>query len=430
MSRETLARGLPRLSFPRVRRLRDSVLLLSAGNAVGLLAPLIAIPYLARVLRPEGWAPVLVAQAIAAWVVLVLDFGFELSGTRAIARVRGTTADAAAVVHRVQSAKAALLPLGAALIVVAFAATPTLTVAGPLLYWTLGYALIRGLDPFWYFQGVERVGAAVIVQTTTKLAAALGVFWFVRAPNDGWKVLALQGVFAAIALLLLTVRMHREVPARLPTQSAARDGLREGAPLFAFRASAGLFASANVFVLSIFAAPAAVAIFGGAERLVRAGIGLLGPVTQAVLPRVSHVAAADPAGARAIVRVSLRVVGAAGLFLGVVSFAGAPLLVRLLLGPGYELAIPLMRILALLPPLVAINTVLGLHWAVPLGLERPFVAAVIAGGLLNIALAIGVAPYWGGAGVAWTILVGELVIFVLLARRYRGRDRSRERSAP
>lgn len=406
-----------------MRRLRDSVLLLSAGNAVGLLAPLIAIPYLARVLRPEGWAPVLVAQAIANWVVLVLDFGFDLSGTRALARVRTTPGGATEVVHRVQSAKFALLPLGAALIVVAFAATPALELAGPLFAWTLVFALMRGLDPFWYFQGLERVGAAVVVQTTTKLAAAFGVFWFVQRPSDGWKVLALQGIFAAVSLLLLTLGMHRNTPARFPTRSAAGAGLREGAPLFAFRASSGFFASANVFVLSIFAAPGVVALFGGAERLVRSGMGLLGPLTQAILPRVSHLGATDPAGARAVVRRSLRYVGAAGFVIGLVTFVGAPWLVRILLGPGYEGAVPLMRVLALLPPLVAVDTVLGLHWAVPLGQERPFVLAVIGGGLVNLGLAVALAPRFGGAGVAWAILAGELLIFALLSRRYARRDR-------
>ena len=82
-----------------------------------------------------------------------------------------------------------------------------------------------------------------------------------------------------------------------------------------------------------------------------------------------------------------------------------------------------MRVLALLPPLVAIDTVLGLHWAVPLGQERPFVAAVIGGGILNIALAIGLAPRFGGAGIAWAILAGELTIFAILARRYAQRER-------
>lgn len=401
-----------------MRRLRDSVLLLSAGNAIGLLAPLIAVPYLARVLRPEGWAPVLVAQAIALWVVLVLDFGFDLSGTRAVARVRASADDAATVVHRVQSAKFALLPFGAALVIVAFALTPTLEGRTKLLGWTVAFALVRGLDPFWYFQGVERVLGPVIVQTATRLAAALGVFFFVHSPDDAANVLALQAVGAATATLVLGIWMRQRVPFRAPSRRAATEGFREGAPLFTFRAASGLFASSNVFILSLFATPAAVAVFGGAERLVRAGIGLLLPLTQAILPRVSHLGETDPAGARAVVRRSLGVVGVAGLVIGLVTFAFAPLIVQLLLGEGYERAVPLLRLLAILPPLVAIDTVLGLHWAVPLGYERPFVRAVVVGGVINVLLAVVLAPRVGGMGVAAAILAGEAVIFVLLAPRY------------
>jgi PST family polysaccharide transporter len=401
-----------------VPRLRTSVLVLSVAHGVGLLAPLVAVPYLARVLRPEGWAPVLVAQAVALWVVLVLEFGFDLSATRALARTRHDPAGAADVVHRVQSAKFALVPLGAALVAIAFAVAPALAGRPSLLGWTIAFAVARGLDPFWYFQGLERVLGAVVVQATTRIAAALGVFFLVRGPADGAMVLALQAGFAALATLVLGVRMRGEVRFRLPSLGAARKGLTEGAPLFTFRAASGLFASANVFVLSLFAAPAAVAVFGGAERLARSGIGLLQPLTQAILPRVSHLGAADPAGARGVVRLSLRVVGLAGLVIGGVTFVFAPWIVALLLGDGYEAAVPLLRIFALLPPLVAIDTVLGLHWAVPLGHERPFVRAVVAGGLLNLVLAVALAPRAGGAGLVWAILAGEAVIFAVLARRY------------
>src|SRR5262249_7524714 len=91
---------------------------LFAGQAIGLVVPLLVVPYLARVLGPAGWGPVLAAQGLANWLILIFEFGFDLSGTRAVARTR-TSADAMAiVVHRVQSAK--LLLVIAALPIVAF----------------------------------------------------------------------------------------------------------------------------------------------------------------------------------------------------------------------------------------------------------------------------------------------------------------------
>ncbi|HEY5492349.1 MAG TPA: oligosaccharide flippase family protein, partial [Gemmatimonadaceae bacterium] len=81
---------------------------LFVGQAVGLVVPLLTIPYLARVLGPTGWGPVLAAQALGNWLLLVLEFGFELSGTRAVARARTEPHTMSDVVHGVQSAKAVL----------------------------------------------------------------------------------------------------------------------------------------------------------------------------------------------------------------------------------------------------------------------------------------------------------------------------------
>src|SRR6185503_7935455 len=93
---------------------------LFAGQLVGLVVPLLTIPYLARVLGPEGWGPVLAAQALGNWLILVLEFGFDLSGTRAVARARAVPETMTAVVHGMQSAKALLAGAITLISVVAF----------------------------------------------------------------------------------------------------------------------------------------------------------------------------------------------------------------------------------------------------------------------------------------------------------------------
>ena len=52
------------------------------------LLPLVIIPYLARTLGPAGWGVVAFTQSIAEFMVLVIEFGFNLSATREIARNR------------------------------------------------------------------------------------------------------------------------------------------------------------------------------------------------------------------------------------------------------------------------------------------------------------------------------------------------------
>jgi O-antigen/teichoic acid export membrane protein len=124
--------------------LRANLGALVGSHAIGLLVPLLTVPYLARTLHPAGWAPVLLAQALAAWVVMLLDYGFELSGARAVATARAAGRELAAVVWRIQGAKLLLLPLGALLLLGAAWALPALRADGALVAWALLFALARG----------------------------------------------------------------------------------------------------------------------------------------------------------------------------------------------------------------------------------------------------------------------------------------------
>jgi PST family polysaccharide transporter len=123
---------------------------------------------------------------------------------------------------------------------------------------------------------------------------------------------------------------------------------------------------------------------------------------------VSFLRATDAAAADRLVQRSLLVTGGLGLVIGATAFIAAPLLVEILLGPGYEGAVPLLRILAILPPLVAVDTVLGLHWAVPHGHDRPFLTTMLIAGTLNLALAIALIPRFGAEGVSAAVVLAEL----------------------
>src|SRR5450631_2130909 len=52
------------------------------------IIPLITIPYLARVLGAAGWGKVAFVTAIGEFIVILIEFGFNLSATREVARHR------------------------------------------------------------------------------------------------------------------------------------------------------------------------------------------------------------------------------------------------------------------------------------------------------------------------------------------------------
>jgi PST family polysaccharide transporter len=403
--------------------LRANVGALAGSHAIGLLVPLLTVPYVARTLHPAGWAPVLLAQALAAWVVMLLDYGFELSGARAVANARAAGHDLTTLVWRIQGAKLLLLPLGALLLLGAAQALPALRADRALVAWAMVFALARGLNPLWYFQGMERVRGAVAMDTGSRVLAAMAVFALVHDPTHGWRVVALQGAAAVLSGGWLTLSLWREQPPVALSLRAAADTLRTEWALFAFKASSTLYMQANTVLLGLFAPTLAVAAYGGAEKIARAAISLLDPLTRVLLPRISHLVQSDAAAAASLVRRVLVMLGSGASVAGALLALLAPQVVSLLLGTGYEAAVPVLRLLALLLPIIAIGTVLGIFWALPLGRDRALLVVTAAAGVLNVLLVLVLVPRHGASGMAGAVVMAELLVSVSLGVIY-GRWRS------
>ena len=425
---------------------------LAGGHALGLVVPLLTVPYLARVLRPEGWAPVLVAQALAAWLLLLLDYGFDLSATRAIAQARGNARSSTsghapahasrdagdnegsvardsdspdinalairAIVWRVQHAKLLLVPIAIVLMLIAYALIPALQHAHRLMLWTVLFGIVRGLNPLWFFQGLEKMRGAVLTDTAGKVLGALSVLLFVHGPNDGWKVLAFQALFAGLTCGVLTLRLIRIAPATRWSMHSAIGELRQSWPLFVFRASGTLYMQANTIILSVSSTALAVVAYGGAERIVRAAINLLEPMTRLFLPRISFLASSNPRAAAQLISRCLLVLGVGSAVAGAMISFGAPWLVQLLLGEGYDAAVPVLRWLALLLPLVTVATVLGAFWALPHKRDKLVLGATLIAGATNLALAALLVPRLDAMGMTIAVVIAEAIVANTLVLAY------------
>src|SRR5690606_1212062 len=244
-----------------------------------------------------------------------------------------------------------------------------------------------GFTPIWFFQGTERLRAAAAFDVCSRAIGTAGVFLFVRDPSHGWIVLALRAFSDLASTGVLTLWLLRVVrPLRFDWR-AGREALREGWTLFVFSSAASAYTTANAFLMGLMAVPREVSFFGAGERIVRAGSTLLSPLSQAVYPRVSHLVGQDRERAARLIRRSLIPFIGLGIALGVALIVAAPLLTRIAFGTEYAPVVGVIRILAVIPPLLGLGTVLGIHWALPMGMDRLYVRFVVGAGALNLVLA-------------------------------------------
>lgn len=392
------------------RPLVQNALSLYGVYAVNYIAPLITVPYLARVLGPASWGVLAMAQGLGGYLLIVVEYGFSLSATREVARWRTDRERLARLLSGVLGAQLLLAAVLLPTPILARLAVPALRDQPGLAWAAYAFAVLQGANLVWFFQGLERLRLVATLDVVAKLIVVVGIFAFVRSPGDAVVVLRLQ---AAASLATLTAGWSlalREVVPRTPSVRGSVEALRLGWSMFLFRGAVSLYTVGNAFILGFFAAPAVVGYYAAAERISKAALGLLGPVSQTLYPRLSHLVQDSWGDAVRLVRASLRVMAGGGALLGSTIFVFAPVVAQLLLGAAFGPAIPALRVLSLLPPLIALSNVLGIQWMLPLGLDRPFNGIILAAGVLNLGLAYLLAPRFGHVGMAWAVVGAEAFV--------------------
>jgi len=388
-----------------------NIIALYGVQATHQVLQLLTIPYLARILGPSEWGQLAVAQSVALFVQLIVNYGFPFAATREVARFRDDAPRITEILSDVLGAQlilAVFTSLGA--VAVSWLWIPILTEDPLLLAVAIFAGLMGGVLPMWFFQGQERMGRVATLDMAGKMITVLGLFIFVRTKDDGWKMLAMQGTSGLIVLTIACREILRRHRVTFPSWRRVKDAFVQGFDMFVFTSASSTLSIGNVVLLGLFVPANVVGYYAGAEKLGRAFCGFLWPLNQAIYPRVNHLCHTDlPAGARLVLR-SLAIMGGAGLFMGLGCYLLAPLVINLILGPGFEPAIPALQIIAFMVMIIPVNIVLGLQWSVSMGLERAYSRSILVAVGLNALLAWLLVPRYEHLGMAAAVTLSELFV--------------------
>jgi len=402
------------------RRLWENLASLYGVQMLNYAVPLVTLPYLTRVLGPGPWGILAFADAYASYISLVVEYGFGLSATREVAQIRDDRLARSRQLAGVLGAQVILSAIAVALTLLLSRVVPSLAVYSSLLPYALLLAVTRSLVPLWYFQGLERLRSVALFSIVSNAMAAAAVLLLVHSPKDNWMPLTFR---AGAGLLTLSAALgiaYRELPVMTPSWSYSWLALRQGGSLFLFKSATSLYTTANVLLLGLIASPAAVAWFAGAEKITKAAAGTISPLNNTFYPRIAHLMAHDKTEATRFGRLSVWLTVGMGATAGGVLFVTAPWLVRLLLGKGFSNSIPVLRLLSILPALIAVSNVLGIQWMLPLRLDKEFNTIILSAGALNLILALLLTPRYHQMGMAVSVVFAEMLVtvsIVLFLRR-------------
>ncbi len=390
---------------------------LGALQAANLAIPLLMLPFLARTLGLEKLGLMVFAMSLMQVFVILTDYGFNLTASRDASIHRENIYKLSRLFITVTTLRIAFMITGFMVIFIAVNTIPKLQKDASL--YIASYVIVVGnaLFPLWLFQGLEKVKLVSAIQICSKIFAFSIMLLIVSTPDDVIIATLLHGsgsVLAALISLPLLPQALGHHKISMPTFKELKSEIMKGWDVFISTAFISFYTSSNVFVLGLFTTPEKLALYHVAEKTARAIAMGFNPISQALYPHISKIHNEAPHKALILNRKALLFTSSTGLIAGVVLYSFSEQILALLFGNNFKHASELLEIMAILPFLLAITSILSISTMLGFGRKQAFSKIAITAGIIHFAAFIPLAWMHESIGAAWAHVLVELLVTIIV----------------
>ncbi len=387
----------------------------------------ILFPYLVRVLGVERFGAIAFMQGIVQYGIILVDYGFNLTGPRDIARAK-TKDEIGNIFSDIMASKGIIF---FCITIISFVFIEILNSLDysfdSNLYWAV-YLLVVGnlVFPVWFFQGIQQMRYITIFNILARSITVVLVFTFVDSPED----YIFAAIFQSATLLLagcfsmgVLTRKFSYVFVR-PTVSGVKKTFIDGWHIFLSTIAINIYTTTNTVILGVLTNNTVVGYFSVANKLIDCVKGVMFTLNQAVYPYISNKMKTGKDEALLFVKKYFVFYSGLTLVGGIILFFAAPFIVRLLFGAGYDESTWILRLMSALPFVISVSNVFGIQVMLNFGYQKMFSSIVLSAALLDFCLVIPLTQYLQGYGVAITMIIVEslvavcTVIYVIQKKRY------------
>lgn len=399
------------MTAPLWRRLAGFTVL----PAIAAISPLFALPVVARIAGPDGWASAIAGEAVGTFAAIAIAYGWTTIGPALVAiapddLARGRLYREALVIRLLLCVIA--LPVMA--VICWLVASPGFELLAILM--GLQGALIA-LAFTWFAVGIARPGAIALYDAVPRVVVAIAAAFAIAA--TGIVVLFPLGGIAVtvVGTGLYTIRVLRHYPGSWPSVRELPGLFRFGLPVALNDAALGAYSAVPTPLVNVVSPGVPAAGFASADKLLKLGQFL--PLTLANALQ-SWTAEGALEGRERRVRAAMTahgLFGVAGLF--VLGFAG-PWASGLLFGAENAAPLAVCLVLGAAFAFYSLRTSMTRHLLFPAGAQHTVMWATLIGTVAGVPAMIALALVWGPIGAAIGYALTEALATILLVRRTRG----------
>lgn len=269
-----------------VKALLENFISLSSLQVVGMILPLITLPYVLRVLGFENYGAIVFAASLIAYFSSLTDFSFKYTATRDVAIFRDSPKKLSLIYSKVLIIKGMFLLLSFLLIAIIVISYPPFY-ANKLIYiLTVPILLGQALFPDWFFQGIEKMKYITFLNIGIKLFFTLCVFIFIKTESDYWIYPLLQSAGFIGAGIVGQVILMRKYKLKLVwlKPRIIKQTITANTPIFINQFIPNLYNNTSTFLLGLLTNNTLVGIYNAIKTVVDLSITLIEILSRVFFP--------------------------------------------------------------------------------------------------------------------------------------------------
>lgn len=395
---------------------RKNILILFIIQGTNYIFPLLTIPYLSRIFGPTGMGALALSQAVILYLVMLIDFGFNLTVTRriSIANENKNQEEINKLFTHTIFIKLFFLILAAILILILCEFIPQFNSIRYLIY--IGFISLLGatLNPIWLYQGLQKMGILLIPTTLSKVASLLLIFVFIHNDDD----INLAMFFTCLGLLLsglisiaFVFKLKLAEFCKLDYDFSKKLVL-ESSYVFISYLGSSIYTTMNTFIMSFFVGLKNIGIYSSADKVITTSQSLMGPLNQAIFPNLSSF------GSKEEYLLNLKKFGTLLAFVGFIIslsiFLCSKFIISLLYGNEFYESYKILEILSILPFVISLGIIFGQWGLIVIGEAKVLGRIYVLGGVSHLFHIFILIYYYDIYGAALSIIITESLVSFML----------------
>lgn len=273
-----------------MKRLFENFLSLSILQVINICITLVTLPYVLRVLGPENYGIVVLANSVVMLFHSIIDYSFKISATRDVSIFRDSNKKLNIIYSKVMFIKSLMLLFSIIIItVIVFSYEPFRDEKLTFFLTTLtlfGYVLF----PDWFFQGIEKMKYITIINSSIKILFAACIFIFIDSSEDYW----MYPLFISLGYLIAGIVSQYilcykfSINIRYVKLNSIIVALKENFPIFINQFLPNLYNNFTVIILGLMVNTYSVGVYDAIKKVTDLGVTLISIISRVSFPYLNR----------------------------------------------------------------------------------------------------------------------------------------------